>query len=632
MAMVPHRLLLFQLKALRRPLRPPNQSTQPPQPRPFTQNTQLLLISPHAPRPQLPFLHSTSSGLAAQPGYRGQSRTQLARYLTTERRQKLVYEVKLGVKWVIYVWIASGLIAVVYFGFQQEYFERSYPTPAEWSFMTRVAFRRACAKEDPDPTGEEVVDTVNTGATFRGVVERLEDSSIDGAGLLPVLKDEGDIYVEGLGRTGFDITSKSEPWRRGYFEAIMGAARGAEANEGTVVDKTRDLAFPREMVVGPSNPRPKPIPHGLVAAPLEENCVPVFAAPETFYMKILTTQGFNTRQRLEAALAYADWLDYKGLHSTAEDMCDWGLDIAMGALPEGVNNVVDTRTGVINAHPEYISSNILTATTALATHHARNNNLATALPIFLSVLRARRQLPLSPSLTSPPPPSQKSDNENTSNLFSSLKSLLSAPPFPSAPLTGDERPLRTPASICEEAGLMMHIGEVLFASSSTVSPSEQNTPRASGLGWTRDAVELAETTLSTLNSVKPGSEKESTEARKKCSQCVETGTENWRLMVQTMLREEKRRKAGSPVEVAKKKAKTSWLLGGNHQSTENDEGEGRWERELAMVESKLTGLREAAWKEQENAQQSAKKILWDIFISNRSFSFLGLRIPGTGGH
>lgn len=102
--------------------------------------------------------------------------------------------------------------------------------------------------------------------------------------------------------------------------------------------------------------------------------------------------------------------------------------------------------------------------------------------------------------------------------------------------------------------------------------------------------------------------------------------------MQTMLREEKRRKAASPVQVAKKKAKTSWLWGGNRQSTENDEGDGRWERELAMVESKLAGLREAAWKEQENAQQSAKKILWDIFNSNRSFGFLGLRIPGTGGH
>ena len=616
--MIPHRLLLARIKLLKRPLRPPNQS---PHLRPFTQNTQLLLISPHSPRPQLPFLYSTSGNFAAQPAYRSQFRSQLARYLATEGRQKLVSDVRLGIKWGAYSWIITGLLAMVYFGLQQEYLEWRYPSPRDWSFISRILYRRACAKADPHPSSQFAADTVSTGSMFRDVMERLEDPSKDGAGLLPTLKDEGDIYVEGLGRTGFDITSKSEPWRRGYFESIMGAARGAEANDGKVLDKTRNTAFPADTVVGPSNPRPKPVPYGAGKAPLEENCVPLFPAPETFYMKILTTQGFNTRQRLEAALAYADWLDYKGLHSTAEDMYDWGLDIAMGALPEGVNNVVDTKTGIINARAEHISSNILTATTALATHHARNDNLATALPILLSVLRARRQLPLSSSLTNPPSaPLQSNKNIDEGNFLSFIRSVFFPPPYPPAPLTGDEQPLRTPASICEEAGLMVHIGEILFASSPTISPSEQNNPRLSGLGWTRDAIELAETTLSSLTPGEEGSSEkgEEAKARRKCSQCVETGMENWRQMVKMMLQEERRRRireAEPPVDVAKKKKKkeSSWFWGGSRKRENEEGGESRWKRELEAVERKLRELKMAALREEENTQLSMEKYLRDIF-------------------
>lgn len=606
------RLFLGRIHIPRRPLRPPNASAQPPISRLFTQNTQLLLVHPPSPRPQLPFLHS-SSRRSPQPLLRHQLRYQLSRHLTTERKRWLFIEIATGLKWGIYFCVGVGLLAVVFFGVQQEFLERTYPTPSEWSFRSRVHYRYAVSEEHPDLRVKIMVDRAATGSAYRDVMRRLEDPLIDGADLLPILQDEGDIHVAGNGLSGFDIISKSEPWRRGYFSCIMGAARGAEALDGWVRDTTRKLTFPPEVVIGPSNPRPKPVPFGSAHAPKEEDCLPAFEAPERYYMKVLLTRGFSTGQRLEAALAYADWLDFKGLSSSAEEMYSWGFDIATGALPVGVNNAVDMETGVINAHAEYISTNLLTATTALATHHARNNNLTTALPIFLSVLRARRQLPLSSLLTSPTPspPSPEDNSFGFASVRALARSLLTTPPFPPPPPSGDEPASRTHVSICEEAGLMAYIGEVLFASSSSATKSQQGTPQASGLSWTRDAVELAETTLASISERKGGEK----EARAKCSQCLETGMENWRVMVKQMMKEEKERKQSGPGKVLLATKKGSWFWGGAEEQDQAKADEGRWERELEMVEKKLRKVREMVMQEEEKAQiegRGALAMLLDV--------------------
>lgn len=497
----------------------------------------------------------------------------------------------------------------MYFGIQTEYLDRMYPSPREWTFISRHLYRNARWVEDPDPNAGKIIDRAKSGGLYLDLIKRLEDSNTDGSGLHPILQEEGDIYVEGVGRTGLDISSKSEPWRRGYFECIMGAARAAEALDGWVRDTTRDIAFPQEVVIGPSNPRPRPVPMGAKSAPLEENCVSGFEKPEVFYMKVLTTHGFTSGQRLAAALAYGDWLDFKGLPSSAEDMYDWGLDIAMGSLPEGVNNVVDNKTGVISPHAEYVSFNILAATTALATHHARNNNLAKALPIFLSVLRARRELSLSPALTSPSVQTPQADN---SMGFATMRwlgnSIFASREYPPAPPTGDEVPLRTPTSICEEAGLMAHIGEILFASSSQASRSQKSTPQASGLGWTRDAVELAETTLAIIAK---GSE-DGEEARRKCTECLEMGTANWKVMVESMLREEKARKQAPSEKV---KDKGSWLWGNGSSTEETVEDVDRWEREAKMVDAKIQQMRALAMTEEERrkAQGPGMGVLRGVF-------------------
>ena len=168
------------------------------------------------------------------------------------------------------------------------------------------------------------------GASWKCLLRHLEDPKDEGEGLKE--QEDGGIFIPGAGKAGYDITEKPEPWRRGYWEALMGCAAAAEHLEDRVRDKVRGLVFPVEYMIGPSNPNPKPCPKFMKAAPKEEDCEPAFDRPETYYVKLLTTKGFTTKQRLAAALAYGEYLDGQGQHSAAEEMFRWGLDIAQSPL------------------------------------------------------------------------------------------------------------------------------------------------------------------------------------------------------------------------------------------------------------------------------------------------------------
>ena len=537
---------------------------------------------------------------------RNQFQFQLSRLLTTERKLYLKDEFRKAGKYILYSGTMLVLLFISLWGYLQELLERRHPSPPSWTFWSRVTYRDAWGEEDLGTDGNYMIDWFTSGRIFRVLLTRLEDPSIDGADLHPILKEEGDIYVPGVGKAGLDISSKSEAWRRGYHATLMGCARAAEHLDGWVQDTTRSIAFPPDVVIGPSNPRPKPVRFNTPAAPLEENCAPAFERPETYYMKILTTRGFTTRQRLDAALACADYLDFKGLHSSAEEMYDWGLDIAMGALPFGVDNVADTESGIISADANHVSSNLLLATTSLAMHHARNNNFVTALPIFLSILRARRQLPSPPISTqnTPKAPTQDTDASAFGSLVSSAMSIIKSPDYPPPPPTGDEVPSRTSVEICEEAAVMAYVGEILFASASLGS-APKSLPRIqsgfsflssandsmsqnqqSGLSWTRDAVELAEEILSTAK-------RDDLETRKKCSECLEVGMGNWSKMVNKLLKEE--RGNASPTE-QKKSSNWNWFWGGG--SAEVEDSEGMWQQEARLVEDKKKSVDRLLGEEQ----------------------------------
>ncbi|KAG4442696.1 hypothetical protein IFR05_001803 [Cadophora sp. M221] len=483
-----------------RPFRPPNS------PRPFTQNT----LSSRS-RPQLPFLSSPT-------------RRPTARFLTTERKEWIKDEVWKAGKYTVVIWTGGFLVLVLAFGLQQEYLNHRFPSPSEWSWVTRKDWRSARWQEDHEEDGVSLVDWARTGDAYRQLLRRLEDPNIDGAGLADA--NEGGILVAGIGKTGCDISNKSEPWRRGYYEILMGAARAAEHLDEYVRDKSRNVAFPANVVIGPSNPSPRPVPPGSKSAPREEDCEAAFEAPEVYYIQVLTTQGFTDKQRIDAALAYAAWLEYKNTPKAALEMYNWALDIA---ISKASKPAIDPTTGVIKTDG-LPSANILSVATALGVHHATNSNLTLALPIFLSVLRARRSLPEIPTTmlsTLTPDDEEKSLLNRARDM---IKSVIEPPQYPPPPDGGTSPPLRDPQERCEEAGIMIYIGEILYASKLS------RTSKEDGLAWTREAVDLVEKELQ-----RKGMDNE---GKKKCKQCLEVGFGNLTAMVGKMAKEEKEAKTG----------------------------------------------------------------------------------------
>ena len=433
---------------------------------------------------------------------------------------------------------------------------------------------------NPESIGLLVTDWPAVAGYARSLVEKLENTQNEGKGI--VEQADGELLVEGVGKMGLDISEKEEPWRRGYFQTLMGGAKAAENLEGWVRDTKTDAAAPVECMVGPSNPRPKPMPKSLDrpgpkrrrvgpdVAPKEEDCVPASPGPETFYLKILTTKGFDTGQKVDAALGYAEWLNYKGLQDTSRDMYKWAMDLATEGSPFDAAKVVDVKTGVLkNNGIDLPSENLLRVSTALAVHQAQHGNLSTALSAFTSVLKARRALPSPSEPTTPPLPAEPPNP--ITQLKAKLRTILIPSEYPPAPPSGNDPPLRTPSSICEEAALMAYIGEILFAT----SPSSG---AETGLSWTRDAVDTAESSIFALGG------KTHVTPQHRCSECLRVGLGNWRNMVTNLLK-----KAETAERDAAERAKTAWVGGAKRLEKRTAERK-RLRAELDVLEDRAKTL------------------------------------------
>jgi len=489
-----------------------------------------------------------------------------------------MYEVVRGFKFTVYLWAIVGFSVIAYWSVQQEWLERKYPTPHEWGFITRLRFR--IAKWGPDRTDWNETDWVVIGEYAKNVIERLEDRSIEGAGVQDLT--EGGIWIEGIGEAGYDVTAKSEPWRRGYYEALMLGAKAAEQLDDHVVDKTQHLVLPANTVIGPSNPNPRPIPFGAKKAPREEDCERAYDEPEKFYMRILTTRGFSSKQKMDAALAYASWLDFKAVPEAAIRMHEWALSLASENIAPA-DMPYDPKSYVLREKVARTpSANILEALTTLAVHKARNEDFSAALPILISVLRARRSLSEPTANSSSSSSSYSSETPSKTpwtlgNVLSTVKHLAAPPAYPPPPDDGESAPERDAKERCEEAALNLYIGEIIYA----------NKGREDGLAWTREAVDLAEEQLHKLG---PGSA--NGDAKKTCRECLSSGLENWAKMVSRLAREERKRE-----EEAQKKGTTTTTTSsaGNwfgFWGQGEREAPGRWAAEENVVKERTRRAQE----------------------------------------
>lgn len=335
----------------------------------------------------------------------------------------------------------------------------------------------------------------------------------------------------------------------------MLTAKAAEHLDGWMRDvKTKVVSAP-EYVIGPSNPRPKPIPPGSPHAPREEDCELAFPSADRYYMKALATKGLTPRQRMEAAFEYANFVEFKGLGGQ-EALYKLALaDASLGleTLPYDVKTFV-LRDGI--APP---SLNVFDALTAIANHKARSGDVATALPIYLSLLKARRSLP-----TSPPPGSLRIKKLARESLHRQIINFFLPPDYPPPPPSGDLPPWRNAEERCQEASLNLYIGEILYS---------QN-KRDDGLAWTRDGVDVAE---EQMRSLPQGISKSTKAVKKVCRECLRTGLENWTTMVARLAREEEQNKGKG---------------GGVLSFWRVEAVEGRWNAEGGVVRERVRRTRE----------------------------------------
>ncbi|KAK1992354.1 hypothetical protein LX36DRAFT_557359, partial [Colletotrichum falcatum] len=535
--------------------------------RPFTSNARPL--APRGGRPQLPFL----SIPVTSPRPR-------ARYFTTEKKRWLRYEARLFLRYNVSIWGGALCVLAIYLLLNEEALEKEHPTPHEWSFLTRVRVRGAKHAAKDTREDRDFVDWVEVLVSCREALKRLENPAVDGAGLRELPGDD-----DGVG-AGKDLSAKSENWRRGYYEVLMLMAQASEQLDGWVKDRTRNVVFPPDVVIGPSNPRPKPIPAGAESAPREEDCDPACEPADDLYLRILTTRGLTARQKMDAALRYASFLDYKQLPDAAESMYQWALSLAADGpdAPPSASTPpqVDPRTYTLaNEKPSSSSppsENLLTVLTAIALHKARVGDVSAALPIFVSVLRARRALPQAPL-----PGQEIRPAKPPANLWQKVWALAQPPAYPPPPDDGSRPAWRHPRELCEEAALNLYVGEILYAAKYGGGGSSSRTNREEGLAWTRDAVDLAEEQLRAI-----GPSGGDGEARRKCRECLGTGLQNWSTMVARLAREEeqaKQAKAGTP-------SRSAFSFWSGTKTAADDDREGRWAAEDKVVKERVRRTRE----------------------------------------
>ncbi|EHK18956.1 uncharacterized protein TRIVIDRAFT_44161 [Trichoderma virens Gv29-8] len=506
-------------------------------------NQSRLTTTTNRSRPILPFLFIPRSSPNS------------VRRFTSERQRWWKHEAKLVVRYTLTLWGAVICVLTIFFAINEEIVEREFPTPHEWHYLTRKFLRDANNFKDPK-NGE--INWARALELSRGVVIRLEDVKTGGQDVVK-LSDIVDLTLEVPGEfIACDISAKSEEWRRGYFEAIMLAAKAAEHVDGWQRDITRNIVTPPEFVIGPSNPHPTPIPPGNPSAPREEDCETAYPSADNWYTKILATKGLSPRQKMEASLEYASFMEFKNNPEGAESLYKLALaEATSGIDPKKLP--YDPRTLILKERAGPPSMNVLDALTATANHIARKGDISSALPIYLSILKARRSL-------SDDPPRTTSSKPKVESFSQQILKFFAPPEYPPPPPDGTQPPWRSTLERCQEAALNLYIGEILYATGS----------RDEGLAWTRDGVDLAEEQLRS-----PKLSQDARETKSTCRNCLSTGLDNWSIMVSRLAKEEKEKKATG--------SQTSMF---SFWSGPSQETEGRWEAEEVVIQDRVKRTRE----------------------------------------
>jgi len=408
-----------------------------------------------------------------------------------------------------------------------EMMERDYPTPHQWSFRTRCYWHTAKGLQDRSVTNTGIPDWSIIAHALQALITRLEDPESDGKGIVK-LENLETSHLE-LSHVVFDlssvydISSMPETWRRGYFQALLEAAKTAEAAAKLVHDTTTQGLHMLEFVVGPSNPDPTPLPpiaRDMIAPPLEENCIRYLPSADPFYQKLLATKGLTNHQRIQTLISYGEWLDGQDRSEDAEKQLRSALQVAASALPQP-SAFIDLKTGVLKNKAPYVTRNLMDTTTALAVHLAQHSNIAAALPIFLSTLQAYRSCTKKESLSGHQSKTYSGvipPDVLMAGLRTRLSEMFTAVDYPPPPASGNEPFSRTGDENCKAAAAMVYAGEILFAT----SPSQRET----ALSWIKEVLQTASERVSDTSV--------SMSDREQCNRCIAVALETWWSMSQQL--------------------------------------------------------------------------------------------------
>lgn len=561
----------------------------------FSNNAPLEVLHRPIARPNLPFLsHALSRGHAIRP-------------VSTATMENMRYQFKLAVYWTAIGWtvIAGGVL--VYFFFHEDWLDKLHPCPKEWPWIVKRAWRTARHRELYEGPESGHIDWVQVGSGYGNVLHGVEGRTKGPSGhgeadVGLIHQDDWDPTIPGIdpevmrtptpechdkphwhSRVGWDITAKSEVWRRAYYQAMMGYAAVAELRSDHLVRTTdkRSICYPPNTVRSEENPYPILVP-GVENPDISEMAL-CFEPADVQYIRILTTKGFSRQERLDTGIAYARWLDSIGNASLAEQMFRWSLNLAADgstsspststATSISSSTFIDLTTGILPSTTPFTTPNLLKTSRELASHLARHDKIPAALAIYLSVLRAQRASPEAPALDQYP---WHRTDYNLKTPASWIKFALDLPfrgEFDMSPSKGDDPFERTQADKCDEAELMAYVGEILFA---------KGGKRRQGVSWTREATELAQ--------MGAADTRLAPEARKVCNECLITGLENWKNMAGALAREKS--------EAAGRERERGWLgwvwsAGGPERWVTR----GLWAEEEELVRTRLTDLEEGMLKE-----------------------------------
>jgi hypothetical protein len=116
---------------------------------------------------------------------------------------------------------------------------------------------------------------------------------------------------------------------------------------------------------------------------------------------------------------------------------------------------------------------------------------------------------------------------------------------------------------------MTYIGEIIYASSS----------KEMGLAWTRDAVEIAESTLFKINTPTP---------HNRCAECLRVGLENWKTMVSQLIKEAEEDEEET---ISKSKGGSTWFGPSKKQIEAMANQKKSWEAERLILNERIKRLR-----------------------------------------